>query len=315
MKTKPMINTVLWMIPSVLLMLVLVLVVARERQGKDSAAQVAFKARRVDLVSRMQLGLASASEAEKSAVMAITDQESMTFADEARAASAEVERERVEVEDLLRTAGTPGERELLAQFSQVSAEFQRVDDEVLRLAVQNTNLKASSLAFGPAAKAVDEMNAALARVVADHAEAPDAKKAMLLGFGSQVAVLRILTLIPPHIAEESDQKEDELEASMAKEEAQARAGLDGLAALPSLGGSADLATAASRYATFSGIKAQILKLSRENTNVRSLAISLTQKRKMMVLCLNALDALKQAILAEPIAGVTYGAQTNPRHMK
>jgi len=315
MKTKPVLSAALWMIPGALLMVLLFFVAGHFRQDDGSAAQIAFKARRVDLVGQMQLGLASASEAEKSAVMAITDQESMAFAEQARAASAEVERGRLEVDEMLKTGGTPGERELLAQFSHAFVEFQRTDMELLRLAVLNTNLKAYSLAFGPAADAVHEMNAALSRLVADHAESPDAKKVMLLGFGSQVAVLRILTLIPPHIAEESDQKEDELEASMTKEEAQVRAGLDGLAALPGPGGSADLATAASRYAAFSGIKAQILKLSRENTNVRSLAISLTQKRKVMVLCLNALDALKQAVLAEPIAGVTYGTQTNPRHMK
>ena len=55
---------------------------------------------------------------------------------------------------------------------------------------------------------------------------------------------------------------------------------------------------------FSEIKAQIIKLSRENTNVRSLAISLNQKRKVMLMCQDALAALEQAIQQEPIAGVT-----------
>ncbi|HEX7622915.1 MAG TPA: hypothetical protein VF400_05030, partial [Anaeromyxobacteraceae bacterium] len=66
------------------------------------------------------------------------------------------------------------------------------------------------------------------------------------------------------------------------------------------------------YARFTKIKIQILALSRENTNVRSLALSLNQKRKAMLLCLDALNALKQAVLEEPIAGVTYGRPPNPR---
>ncbi len=77
-------------------------------------------------------------------------------------------------------------------------------------------------------------------------------------------------------------------------------------------GDADLATAASRYARFTKIKTQILALSRENTNVRSLAISLNQKRKVMLLCQEALSALKQAILEEPMKGVTYGPPARPR---
>ena len=74
----------------------------------------------------------------------------------------------------------------------------------------------------------------------------------------------------------------------------------------------ELATATARYAEFSKIKTQILALSRENTNVRSLSISLNQKRKVMLACQAALSALQQAILAEPIAGVTYGTPVRPR---
>jgi hypothetical protein len=135
------------------------------------------------------------------------------------------------------------------------------------------------------------------------------------GLGAQIAVLRVAALIPPHIAEESDPKMDELEASMAREDEQVRAGLDGLGALPGLRGNADLAAAASHYATFSGLKAEILKLSRANTNVRSLTISLSLKRKVMVLCLGELDSLKQAILAEPIAGGPSSTPTNPRQLR
>jgi hypothetical protein len=298
---KPGIKDVLWMAVGAAILLLFILVAAHFHKEQNPAEQLAFKARRGDLVARMRLGLASASEAEKSAVMAITDQDSQTFADQARAATTEV-----------KAGGTQGEKELLAQFSQVFTEFQRIDNDLLSLAVKNTNLKAYSLAFGPAADAIKEMNAALSHLVAANADLPEAKKVMLYAFSAQIAALRIQTLLSPHIAEENDQKMDTLEAQMAKENEQVRKDLDGLAALPKLSGNADLATAASRYARFSKIKTQILALSRENTNVRSLAISLDQKRKVMLLCQDALNALQQAILEEPIAGVTYGPPAKPR---
>ena len=314
MKVKPGIKDVLWMATGAAVLLVSILVVLHFHKDQDTAAQLAFKARRVDLVGRMQLDLASASEAEKSAVLAITDQDSQTFADQARAASAKVEQERRELGELLTAGGTQGEKDLLVQFTGAFAEFQRIDNELLALAVKNTNLKAYSLAFGPAPTALKEMNAALSRLVAANADSPEAKTIMLLAFGAQTSALRIQTLLPPHIAEENDRKMDELEALMASEDAQVRKSLDGLAALPEFRNDPELATATARYAEFGKIKTQILALSRENTNVRSLSISLNQKRKVMLACQAALSALQQDILAEPIAGVTYGTPVRPRRL-
>ena len=82
--------------------------------------------------------------------------------------------------------------------------------------------------------------------------------------------------------------------------------LDELAASPPLAGNADLKAAAASYARFTETKTEIVKLSRENTNVRSLSISLNQKHKAMLVCQGVLAALQDAIEAEPIAGVTYG---------
>ena len=278
------------------ILLAVMLVVFHFHTGQSPNEQLAFKARRLGLVERMQLGLAAASEAEKSAVLAVTDEDSQTYADQARAAAATVEQARKDLAALLETGGTGNEKDLLHQFAGKFAEFQRVDNDLLRLAVQNTNLKASRLAFGPAAAALGEMDAALSRLAA-----ADDLKIVRFANDARTAALRIQALLPPHIAEENDQKMDELEARMAREDRVVHQSLAGLAALPNLSGNADLQTATANYARFSETKAQILKLSRENTNVHSLNISLNEKRKIMFLCQDALAALKNAIDQEPIA--------------
>jgi hypothetical protein len=311
MKIKPGFNDVLWMAVGAAALLIFMLAMFHFRGAQDPAAQIASKARRVDLVRQMQMDLASASEAEKSAVLATADQDSSTFADQARAASDRVERERRQLGELLAAGGTQGERDLLAQVTAAFAEFQRVDNDLLFLAVKNTNVKAYSLAFGPAATAVKEMNDALTRLVGANADASNGKAVMLLAFGAQVSTLRIQALLPPHIAEESDKKMDELEALMATEDTQVRKSLDGLADIPKVSKDPELATATARYAEFSNIRTHILALSRENTNVRSLSISLNQKRKVMLLCQAALSDLQQAVLAEPIGGA-YGTPVRPR---
>jgi hypothetical protein len=309
---KPNRENVLWMAAGAVILILLFLVVFHFSQKQNPAEQLAFKASRVDLVSRMRLALASASEAEKSAVLAITDRDSQTFAGQARAAAAEVEQARRELGELLKTGGTQGEKELFNQFSELFTKFQRIDNDLLDLAVKSTNIKAYSLAFGPAAAALSEMNAALSRLIASNTGSPEERQVMLLAYGAEISDLRLQTLIPPHIAEESDQKMDELEALMSKEDKQARRNLDELTALPKLKQNADLATAISSYARFGKIKTRILALSRENTNVKSLSISLNQKRKVMLLCQDTLNKLQQAILEEPIAGVTYGRPARPR---
>jgi hypothetical protein len=294
------------------ILLLFVLLVLFFGKEPNLSAQLAVKAQRVDLVGRMQADLASASEAEKSAVLATTDQEAQEFADQAHARTADVERERRELMDLLNKDGTQGEKDLLTEFSQRFTEFQRIDSELLSLAVQKTNSKAYALTFGPAAGALDEMSAALSRLVTANAEARDAKKVMSLAFGAEIGALRIQTMLPPHIAEASDPRMDELEALMTREDEQVRSDLEGLGALPKLKGDADLAMAASRYTQFREIKDQVLALSRENTNVRSLSISLDQKRKVMLVCHDLLSKLQDAIQKEPIEGVTYGGRSSVR---
>ncbi len=310
MRLKPGGGDVVWMAAGAAALLAVVVVVLHFQS--DPAAQLAFNARRVDLVGRMELDLASASEAEKSAVLAATDEDSKAFADQARVASGRVEQERRELEGLLAAGGAPGEKELLAQFSTAFAELEHVDDDLLSLAVKNTNVKAYSLAFGPAAAVLADANVALTHLATDNADLPEGKTILTLAYGAEISALRIQALLPPHIAEESDAKMDALEARMATEDAHVTRSLHDLAALPKVGKDPALGVAASRYADFSSLRTQILALSRENTNVRSLSISLNQKSKVLRVCQGALGALQQAILAEPIAGSANGSPIRPR---
>ena len=211
-----------------------------------------------------------------------------------------------------RSSGSPASSAGVEEFARSFAELEKVDDEVLALAVRNTNLKATALAFGPAADSIREMTAALDRIVAANTVSADGASAALLARRAEVGVLRLQTLLAPHIAEESDAKMEELERRMAGEDAEVRKGLDGLASLPEIAAGADLAEAAAGYARFADVRKQILALSRENTNVRSLSISLDQKRKAMRLCREALAALRQAVEDEPVPGLTHGPPARPR---
>lgn len=295
----------LWGLVGAVIFLAVILLVLHF-QPTSVAAQVESRARREEDVNQMRFHLASATEAEKSAVLATTDKDSQVFADQARAETATVESLRADFEAL---AQTGKERDLLAEFSKAFTEFQQIDAQLLDLAVKNTNLKATALTFGPAAAAIDDMDAALMRLIAqgESSASPNARQVMLLAAGAQAGVRRIQVLLPPHIAEESDSKMDELEARMAAEDQQVRKDLKELANL--LPSNTDLGAAAARYATFSELRKEILALSRANTNVRSLTISLNEKRTVTALCQDTLSALEKTIEDESIPGENV---INPR---
>ena len=297
----------LWAFAGVLVLSLLLFVVWRFGQASSPAAALALKASRVDLVGQLQVALASAAEEEKSAVLATTDEASASFAARARAATAELERQRVELGKLLQAGGTPRERELLDQFSRAFADLRQVDEEVLGLAVKNTNLKAFALAFGPGAAALAELDAALARLAQRSPAGPRADQVRRLADQVRIGTLRVQALLAPHIAEERDDRMDHLEATMAGEVASARAAL---AELARVAGAPEVAPATAGLDRYLELQRQVLALSRENTNVKSLALSLGRKRAVQAVCQEALAALQQAILEEPIAGISYG-RTSP----
>jgi hypothetical protein len=272
-------------------------VVLTTSKEQSPAARLALKDRKVEIVSRMRTALATVSEADNSAVMATTDQDSQTFANDARTATTTLQQGRDQLSGLLDTRGSPREKELLAEFSKSFVNLERVDRDLLALAVQNTNIKAYSLAFGPASEAIQAADEALAHLVSGYSESnsSDDKKIILLADDARISALRIQTLLPPHIAEENDQKMDALEGRMTREDQAIRKDLADLAAIGVLAADKDLTTAVARYEQFTEIRSQILKLSRENTNVRSLAISLNEKRRALLLCQDALTGLEQEI--------------------
>jgi hypothetical protein len=311
MMIKPGVKDLLWMGAGAALLLALTLVVALfAGVNPKGSERLALREQRIDLVDRIRLGLATASEAEKSAVLAASDEASEAYADQARAATAEVERNRTELGALL-ASSTLEEKEPFEQFSLRFLDFQRIDGELLALAVRNTNLKAYNLAFGPAASAIKELDSALSKVIAKSAAWPDAAAIAARAFAAQASALRMQALLAPHIAEENDARMDEMEAQMNAEDRVAVKDLDELASFSKLKGDVDVAAAISSYKRFTELRKQILALSRENTNVRSLALSLNQKRKIMAVCQDALAVLRTAILAEPIPGVDYGRFGRP----
>ena len=252
-------------------------------RGEHLESDFVRGSQKAQLVSRMRADLYAAAEAEKSAVMAETDETSQDNAKRAQAAADQVAAELKEFKAL--PAGNAEETALLRRFEDAFVEYRKVDEEVLALAVQNSNLKAFALSFGPAAEALAKMELALKPVQDAGGKGGKAAAAALLASKALAGAWRIQALHAPHITEKTDARMDELEARMAAADKEVRADLDGLGAA---GGQALAA-----YEAFQKDTVEVVRLSRLNTNVRSLGLSLDRKVKVLAVCIEALDALKE----------------------
>jgi hypothetical protein len=272
----------------------------RERANRGLESAFESRVEKTRLASLMEARLLTSAEAEKSAVMADTDEASAEYAEAARQASAAVEADRVALGRLIDLDKQPGEVARFEAFSHCWETYRDIDREILGLAVENTNLKALRLSFGPATEALDRMQAALDKLVADSGNSTEAIVITRSSARVLTAALEIQLLESRHIAEARDEEMDRIEARLKELDAQVRNSLAELTVAAGETGKPSADEARAAYADFQNVNAELLRLSRRNSNVRSFAMSLGRKRKVTAECQDLLVALQEAIRSEKL---------------
>ncbi len=229
--------------------------------------------------------------------MADTDEASVSFAREADKATQAVQSDVLELGPHLRSLGNPGATGAFDEFSKHLAEYLTLDHNVLGLAIENTNLKAQRLSFGPAREAADSFRDALDTLAAG-ASPKDRCRVDALVAKAVLSVRDIQVLQAPHIAEADDAAMARMETQMGGLEAAARDALKGLSAIFDAKARTQVAAALVALDKFKDVSGQIVALSRRNTNVRSLALSLREKPMLTAACDDSLRGLEDALAKE-----------------
>jgi len=250
------------------------------------------EARRLAAGMRMQLH--RSAEAERGAILADTAEASGELAREASAATETLRADLASIGPLLAALRFERERQLLAEFEGTFAESEAVDRELLALATENSNVAAQRLAFGPGQELADRVCGRV-RAAAAAAPAADAARAELLATRAEAAIREIQALQAPHIAEAEDAAMTRLEARMAQAAATARASIEALSPLVSAPAREEVAAAVADLDRFEATHREIVSLSRRNTGVQALALSLGRKRKLTADADATLAALEQAL--------------------
>jgi hypothetical protein len=233
--------------------------------------------------SELRVAFLTAEAAAMRAVLADTPEASAAAAEQARESSDDAARLLDSLDSIVQSLGYQTEAGIIDRLEERFDEVRRLDDEILPLASEGTNVAAQRLSFTTAQKAVDRFMAAID---------PGGRTPAMAGAinAARADVLEIQVLEARHIAEADQQAMADIEARMdalasraGTELARAsRAGLDA--------GAAQVALDA-----FLEINRQIVGLSRRNTNVRSLALTMGRKRVVAAACEDDLQALDEAV--------------------
>jgi hypothetical protein len=252
------------------------------------------------LASDLQVQFAKAVEASNRAVMTDADEDSTAAVSEAEQATQAVVRDVEQLRTVLTSMGYSEELGLLDDFTKRFDDYRMLDAEILPLAVENTNAKAQRLSFGPAADAVNEFRVSLDAAVKS-APAATASRVQLLAARALAAVLDIQVLHAPHIAEPEDEPMTKMEQRMVASQRDARQALAQMNELSSPPARAQLKAATTALDRFEKIHAEIITLSRRNSDVRSLALSLGRKRLITAQCDEQLRALQTSLAKHAVS--------------
>lgn len=253
------------------------------------------------LSSDLRVQFTKTADAGNRAVMADADEEAMAFSREAEEAMQAVQKDIAALGPLLMALRYSAETGLLDEFGAQFAEYRTLNQEILGLAVENSNLKAQRLSFGASQQAADAFGGAL-DAVRRSATGADRWRVEAAAAMAVAAVREIQVLQAPHIAEAQDAAMTRMEKQMASSEASARLELKTLAGLTPSAIRPQLTAAAAALDRFMGINGEIVGLSRRNSEVRSLALSLGQKRMLTARCEDTLRVLDDTLGKRSFSG-------------
>jgi hypothetical protein len=260
-------------------------------RGSNPVLTRLIEARR--LAAELHVAFTKSSEASSRAVMASSDAAATAAADDAKRARQDAERRLGALQPVLESLGYQTDLRHLSEFKTRFEEYRLLDDEILGLAVENSNVKAQRLSFGPAREAAGAFTAALDAVVGSGAK--DRCRTEVLAARAKGAVQQIQVLQAPHIAETEDSVMTRLEGEMQAAETVARKAQEELEDVADPAAGPELAAAAAALDSFMARNQEIVVLSRRNSNVRSLALSLGRKRTVSAQCEDQLKALEEAL--------------------
>ena len=260
--------------------------------GQDFQANLHALLEKQRLAAQLQQSLLTTSDGANKSLLAPDEEAAARQAAAAKAAFEAGAQQLQSLSALIEKGKNPKEIDAIKPVIEDFKELDAAYATLHALVARNTNVRAARLSRYEAAQAVDRLRQALAPILA----APDCPTAAA-ALRAITAAQAILILHPLHIDERSAAGMDALEATMNQDDREVRAALGDLAALTGDGAAATMAVkdAQAAYEAFWTVHASIIGLSRENSNLEAIALSMGRKQLLQAKILTDLAALAAVI--------------------
>jgi hypothetical protein len=246
---------------------------------------------KMETLAALRVSLLKSVESEKRAVMADTYELSRDYAEESRKESEAAEAERIRFAGLLKLYPVEEEGKLLQEFDEQWEKLRKLDEQILELAVQNTNLKANALSVGRGSDVLHRFQSRMEGLM----QGNDDVHLVRLAAGALASLLTVQTLHAPHVASASAADMDRIEQTIHEQEGQALGCLERLAELVPPDRGRDVVQALADFSEYRELTQKVIELSRRNTNVTSLEFSLNRKMRMAAQCDAVLTRLQDVV--------------------
>lgn len=273
------------LLTGVVVILVLTLITLHFRDTHpDLEGRLQTLLKKEELLSRMQVSLLKSVDLEKAAVMATTDELSRSLADESLRAADAVEEDRAALSRLVASAALDRERGLLQEFDTCWMGLRMLQKTILDFAVENSNIKASTLSFTQGRQALDRLKQTLTAIAQRSASSGEYGQVLHLTCEALTAAFEIHMLQAPHIAAASDEDMDRIDREIARHEETISSALKELERFTPEEAQPLLGEAATAYGELRDLTATVLHLSRQNTNIKSFELALGRERILSAQC-------------------------------
>jgi methyl-accepting chemotaxis protein len=256
---------------------------------------------------RLRLALLEGMRAERDALLAGNDAKAKADSARAAAANEQVNRLRRDLESLVDRRGGPEQKQILADFARRNAARQTAQEQVLAYSVQNTAIKAKELRTGrmtdnlttfrngldAVARAADT-ELADAATAANPARQASLQKKARLAMSAETQILDVHRLAGLHDAATAEDEMTGIEGKLQAVTKEFDATLAQLDAALEPKDRATITGANSALAAYRQNLAELIRLSRANTNFKAEDLSSNTVRPIAAEC----DALLERLLTE-----------------